>query len=124
MASEPKTFSSGASDPGVLAQISNEMVRLYKDQFGRGPTKVRTEFAGTDVVVCTLEDSLTSAERKMVEMGENQRLKDTRLYFQQATADDFRAAIEKTTGRKVRAFNSSTDPIADVSVEIFHLEPH
>jgi uncharacterized protein YbcI len=46
-----------AADPthSVRAEISREMVRLYKDQFGRGPTKARTEFAGPDIVVCTLE---------------------------------------------------------------------
>jgi uncharacterized protein YbcI len=108
--------------PSVLAEISREMVRLYKDQFGRGPTKVRTNFAGSDIVVCTLEDSFTPAERKLAEMGEHQRLRDTRLYFQYATADDFRAVIEKALGRKVRAFNSSIDTETDTSIEVFHLE--
>jgi uncharacterized protein YbcI len=32
----------GARVPSVLTQISNEMVRLYKEQFGRGPTTART----------------------------------------------------------------------------------
>jgi uncharacterized protein YbcI len=108
--------------PSVLAEISREMVRLYKEQFGRGPTKVRTNFAGPDIVVCTLEDSFTPAERKLAEMGEHQRLRDTRLYFQYATADDFRAVIEKALGRKVRAFNSSIDTETDTSIEVFHLE--
>ena len=26
----------------ILADVSREMVRLYKEQFGRGPTKART----------------------------------------------------------------------------------
>jgi uncharacterized protein YbcI len=109
--------------PSSLAEISREMVRLYKDQFGRGPTKARTNFAGPDTVVCTLEDSFTPAERKLAGMGEHQRLRDTRLYFQYATADDFRSVIERILGRKVRAFNSSVDTETDVSVEVFHLYP-
>ena len=32
----------GAREQGMLSTISNEMVRLYKEQFGRGPTKTRT----------------------------------------------------------------------------------
>ena len=53
----------------VRAELSREMVRLYKEQFGRGPTKAKSEFAGPDVLVCTLEDSFTPAERKLAEMG-------------------------------------------------------
>jgi uncharacterized protein YbcI len=107
----------------IRAEISREMVRLYKEQFGRGPTKARTEFAGPDVVVCTLEDSFTPAERKLAEMEEHQRLRDTRLYFQHATKDEFIGTIERLLNRKVRAFNSSIDTETDVSVEVFHLEP-
>jgi uncharacterized protein YbcI len=106
-----------------LAEISREMVRLYKEQFGRGPTKAKTNYAGPDVILCTLEDSFTPAERKLAEMGEHQRLRDTRLYFQHATEDDFRSIIERILGRKIRAFNSSVDTETDVSVEVFHLEP-
>src|SRR5215204_7604438 len=58
---------------GVLQELSNEMVRIYKEIFGRGPTRVRADWAGPDAVLCTLEDSLTPAERKMVELGEDQR---------------------------------------------------
>jgi uncharacterized protein YbcI len=107
----------------VHAEISREMVRLYKEQFGRGPTKVRTDFAGPNVVVCTLEDSLTPAERRLAEMGEHQRLRDTRLYFQHATEGEFREVIERVLGREVRAFISGIDTAQDVSAEVFYLEP-
>src|SRR3954464_2642352 len=90
----------------VRAELSREMVRLYKDQFGRGPTKARTEFAGTDIVICSLEDSFTPAERRLVEMGEDQRLRDTRLFFQHATVRQFCDVIERNLNRKVRAFIS------------------
>jgi uncharacterized protein YbcI len=99
------------------------MVRIYKDQFGRGPTKARSDFAGPDVLICTLEDSLTPAERRLAEMGEHQRLRDTRLYFQHATEGEFRDVIERVLGRKVRAFISGIDTVQDVSAELFYLEP-
>lgn len=111
-------------DPQIskLAEISREMVRLYKEQFGRGPTKARSDFAGPDVVVCTLEDTLTPAERRMAEFGEHQRLRDTRLYFQHATEAQFCEVIERILGRKVRAFVSGMDTAQDVSAELFYLE--
>src|SRR3954467_1736564 len=79
--------------------VSNAMVRLYKEQFGRGPTKAQTHFAGNDLVVTTLKDSLTPAERNLVAMGEHQRLRDTRMFFQYATEEHFRALVEDIVGR-------------------------
>ncbi|HEV7752358.1 MAG TPA: Na-translocating system protein MpsC family protein [Baekduia sp.] len=107
----------------VMMQLSNEMVRIYKDLFGRGPTRARTHLAGPDCIVCTLENSLTPAERKMAELGELQRLRDTRLYFQHACEADFRDAVERITGRRVRAFVSGMDVDKDVAAELFYLEP-
>jgi len=106
----------------VRAEISREMVRLYKELFGRGPTKARTEFAGPDIVICSLENTFTPAERSLAEMGEHQRLRDTRMYFQYATSEKFREIIERVTGRRVRAFISGLDPEADLCAEIFYLE--
>jgi uncharacterized protein YbcI len=107
----------------MRAELSREMVRLYKDLFGRGPTKSRTDFATPDTILCTLEDSLTPAERALVEMGEHQRLRDTRMYFQHATEERFREVVERVTGRQVRAFISGLDTVQDVAVEVFYLEP-
>src|SRR5436190_407227 len=90
------------STHSVRAEISREMVRLYKEQFGRGPTKARTDFAGPDIVLSTLQDSFTPAERRMVEMGEQQRLRDTRTFFQHATEGEFCAVIERALNREVR----------------------
>jgi uncharacterized protein YbcI len=107
---------------GVNAQISREMVRLYKELFGRGPTKARTTIS-RDLVVCTLEDSQTPAERSLVRLGEQQRLRDTRTFFQHASEGEFRNVIESRTGRKVRAFVSGMDVNEDVSAEVFYLHP-
>jgi uncharacterized protein YbcI len=110
-------------DHSARAEISREMVRLYKELFGRGPTKVKTEFCGPDALVCTLEDSFTPAERALAERGEHQRLRDTRMYFQYATEEKFCGTIERVLGRKVRAFVSGIDTKEDVSAELFYLEP-
>jgi uncharacterized protein YbcI len=108
----------------ALAEISREIVRIYKEQqFGRGPTKVRSDFAGTDVLVCTLENTFTAVETSLQQMGEHGRLRDTRLLFQYAAAKEFIGVVERMTGRKVRAFISGIDTEADVACETFVLEP-
>lgn len=107
----------------VLLAVSNAMVKLYKEQFGRGPTKARAAFAGPNLLVCTLNDSFTPAERNLVAMGEHQRLRDIRMFFQHATETAFRQEVEEILGRKVVAFVSGVDTEQDYSLEAFYLEP-
>jgi uncharacterized protein YbcI len=107
----------------VLAAVSSAMVSLHKEQFGRGPVRARTDFAGDDVLVCVLEDALLPAERTMVMMGDQQRVRESRTAFQAATRDQFVGALEAIVGRRVVAFASATDPDAGVVWEVFNLEP-
>lgn len=114
-------------EPGrtsVLAALSAEMVRLYKEQFGRGPTKVRSSWAGRDLVVVMLEDTLTPAERNLLSLGESGRLRETRMLFQYSWVREFCEPVERLTGRKVRAFISGIDAGANgMSMEAFALHP-
>ena len=68
--------------PSPLLDISNAMVRLYKETFGRGPTKARAHFAGPDTLAVLLEDTLTVAERRLVALGEHERVREHRLFLQ------------------------------------------
>jgi uncharacterized protein YbcI len=105
-----------------LMAASNAMVRLHKDQFGRGPANARAHFAGPDTLVCVLEDVLLPAERALVDMGEHQRVRESRIAYQVATAPAFVAAIEEIFNRRVRAFASGTDVTEDVVFETFLFE--
>ena len=89
------------------------MIRLHKEQFGRGPTRARTFWAGPDALSCFLEDTLTPAERNLARMGQHQRLRDIRTFFQYATVREFCQPVEQITGRTVRSFHSSIDTMAD-----------
>jgi uncharacterized protein YbcI len=113
--------SDGPGNP--MLALSNAMTRLYKELFGRGPTKVRAAYAGPDVVVVTLENTMTQAERNMARLGEHQRLRDVRLFFQHSSEPELRRPVEEILGRRVRAFTSGIDTQADVSVEVYILEP-
>src|SRR4029079_8782402 len=79
----------GEVEGTMLSALSNEIVALYKTELGRGPTKVRSNWAGPDAILVTLEDSLLPAEHRLVAMGEHARLRDTRTYFQYATVKEF-----------------------------------
>lgn len=123
-ASQPAGISGdGLPGQSILSAISNEMVRIYKDQFGRGPTKTRTNWSGADVIVVTLEDTFTPAERALHRMGEHERLRDLRLLFQYVEIKSFCEPVERLTGRKVRAFISGIDTEVDLACEMFILHP-
>ena len=124
MSTEEQEQTQDEGQVSVLMEISKAMVGLYKEQFGRGPTKARTHWAGPDTLICVLEETLTPAERNLVKMGEHQRLRDTRTFFQYATVREFCEPVEQITGRVVRAFHSSIDTKIDgMAVETFILYP-
>jgi uncharacterized protein YbcI len=107
----------------LMVELSNAMVQLYKELFGRGPTKAKTSYAGPDLLVSTLENSLTRIEQTMAAAGEHERVRDLRMHFQYLGEDDFVRTVERITGRKVRAFVSGMDTKHDVASELFYLEP-
>jgi uncharacterized protein YbcI len=105
-----------------MLAVSNAMVRLHKEQFGRGPTKARSYYAGPDTLLSILENVLVPAEQKLIEIGQEERVRDTRTSFQAATQAEFIAAVEQIVHRKVRAFASAVDVQANLAYEIFTFE--
>jgi uncharacterized protein YbcI len=106
-----------------LTTISNAMVRLHKEQFGRGPTHARSSFAGPDMLICVLRDAMLPAESKMAAMGAQQNVRETRVAFQEATRAEFIEAVEEIVHRKVRAFGSAIDVDHDTVFECYEFEP-
>lgn len=131
MSAEPaldNSFSSSHTRPAAAAstpllEISNAMVRLYKQAFGRGPTKVRTVFAGPDAVMVLLEDGFTIAERSLLSLGESDILRKSRLTVQEALEERARSLVEGALRRRTRAFITGIDPRRGVAVNLFTLEP-
>ena len=121
----PQRVAPGSDRPaGITSAISDEMVRLYKDQFGRGPDRVRTYWCNDDVLITILEDTFTPAERNLALLGEHQRLRDLRMFFQYATVAEFCGPVERLTGRTVKAFISGIDTAVDgLAMETFILHP-
>src|SRR5947209_4890086 len=115
----------GQPAPGeTLQEIANAMMSQVKTQFGRGPTRARAEWCGPDAISVFLEGLLTPAEQNLIDMGEHQRLRDLRLFFQYSSVRELCEPVEAITGRKVKAFISGMDTMCDgLSVETFVLHP-
>jgi len=105
-----------------MLEIANVMVRLYKEAFGRGPTRSRALFSGPDTLVVLLEDMMTMAERQLVALGESARVREDRLVLQLAIEDVKRSEIERILRRRALSCVSGADPARDVAAEVFLLD--
>jgi uncharacterized protein YbcI len=110
-------------DRGKLAAaISNAIVGLHRDHYGRGATRTRTVM-GSDYVIVFLEDVYTPVEKTLIEAGRFDAVKETRTAFQDTMREKFSTAVEQLVGRKVIGFLSQVHVDPDLSVETFILEP-
>lgn len=109
--------------PSPLLEVANVMVHLYKDAFGRGPTRSRALFSASDTLVILLEDMMTGAERQLVALGEYGRVREQRLLLQLAFQDMKRSEVERILRRRVLPYISGSDPARDLATEVFVLEP-
>src|SRR5688572_27949970 len=105
----------------VLAGISSGIVGLYREHFGKGPTKAKT-YVLDDLVICVLRDGLTTVERTLFAEGRADSVREMRAAFQDAVADKFNAVVEDLTGRRVVAFLSQAHVNPDLAIEVFFLD--
>jgi uncharacterized protein YbcI len=106
----------------ILADISRALVRLYKESYGKGPTKARTHISG-DLIVCLLEGGFVRAERTLRDAGRGDAVSDQREALQEVMRARFVETIEELTGRKVSTFISGVDLETETNAELFVLEP-
>ena len=101
--------------------ISNAIVQIYKEGYGKGATRARTRLLD-DIVVVELEDVLTRVEYTLMAAGKEEQVRETRQVFEQANRDAFIDAIEEITGRTVRALFTQIHFRPDLAVVVFLLE--
>ena len=109
-------------DKHALAAISEAIVTLHREYYGKGPTKAKT-FLVNDTVLCMLKGGFTVIERTLVDDGRRQAVRDMRHSFQAAMEERFTNVVEDALGRKVIAYMSQVHSDPDISAELFVLEP-
>ena len=105
----------------MRASLSNAMVGLKKELYGKGPTKVKT-YLNDNIVFCVLEQGLTQNEKTLVAAGEQSVVRDYRLKFQEVVKNSSTEAVERITGRKVLGYHSQIVFDPDTAFEIFVLD--
>ena len=104
----------------VLTAISDGMVALMKEFFGRGPTQAKTHYHD-DLVVCLLRGGSTRAEQTLWEGGRGAAVTQQRMDFHELMRERFNLVIESATGRQVVGFMSGNQQDPDIMCEVFVL---
>ena len=107
---------------GQLADISNGIVQLLRETYGRGPTKAKT-YLNDDIVLVVLEDILTTVEKTLLDDGRAGLVREVRLTYQEAESNRFKSVVEDAMGRRVLTYHSQVTFNPDMAFEIFVLEP-
>ena len=105
-----------------LAAVTNGIVQLFREYYGRGPNKAKSYLLDDRIVVCVLEDTMTTVEQTLAKSGDNEMVRQVRLRFQEVMALEFKTVVEKAMGRRVAAYHSQLTIEPDMGFELFVLE--
>jgi uncharacterized protein YbcI len=106
----------------VLTAISDGLVALLKEFYGRGPTRAKSYFED-DLVVCVLRGGFSRVEQTLLDGGRGAAVINQRMEFQEVMRQRFEAVIEDATGQRVIGFMSGNQQEPNMMCEVFVLAP-
>ena len=118
----PDAHSLHGSHGDVLTAISDGMVALLKEYYGRGPTQAKTYYQD-DLVVCVLRGGFTRVEQTLLAGDRGEAVILQRMAFQEVMRQRFEAVVQHATGRAVIGFMSGNQQQPDMICEVFVLSP-
>ena len=102
-------------------QVSNAMVGLKKEFYGKGPTEAKT-YINDNYMFCVMKGGLTRNEQTLLDRGEAELVRTYRLRFQEAMAGPTTESIERITGCRVLTYHSQIVFDPEHAVEFFVLD--
>jgi uncharacterized protein YbcI len=118
----PRDAQTTPSHGDVLTAISDGIVALMKEYYGRGPTRTKTYYKD-DLVVCLMRGGFSRVEQTLLEGGRGSAVIQQRMEFQELMRERFAEVIERATGRHVIGFMSGNQQDPDIMSELFILAP-
>jgi uncharacterized protein YbcI len=115
--SEPRPAAAGGD---VRTAVSEGLVALVKEYYGRAPQQAKT-YVNDDLVVCLLRGGFTPVEQTLREGGHGEEVIRQRMAFQDVMRERFEQVVEHATGRRVVGFMSGNQQEPDMICEVFVL---
>ena len=106
----------------LLAAISQRIVGMLREHYGRGPIKAKTYVLDDMIVVVLRGSGFIPLEQTIMASGEPERVLAMREDFQRAMAGRFQQVIEELTGRHVVAFVGRVNVEPDITMEVFFID--
>jgi uncharacterized protein YbcI len=105
-----------------LAAVTNGIVQLFHEYYGRGPDKAKSYLLDDRIVVCVLENTMTTVEQTLFQHDYGDMVRQVRLTFQGAMAAEFKGVVEVAMGRRVASYHSQLTMDPDMGFEFFVLD--
>jgi uncharacterized protein YbcI len=106
----------------TLAALSDAVVSIHKQFYGKGPTKARTHLH-RNLAVVLLNGGFTRGEHTLNDRGYGREVLHWRLAMQNSVEVELRAAVERILNRSVHSVMSANDPAKDLQAHVFVLLP-
>lgn len=106
----------------ILSAISDGLVALLKEHYGRGPDQAKSYYAD-DLVVAVFRGGYSRVEQTLLDGGRGDAVIEQRMHFQEMMRGRFEETVEAATGRKVIGFMSGNQQGPDLMCEVFILAP-
>jgi uncharacterized protein YbcI len=119
---QPEIQNPQSAHGDVLTAISDGLVALLKEYYGRGPTRAKAYYQD-DLVVCVLRDGFSRVEQTLLDGGRGHAVIQQRMEFQDVMRERFESVIEDATHRRVIGFMSGNQQHPDMMCEVFILAP-
>ena len=116
------SVSEQSSHGANLATVSNGIVQLLRETYGRGPTKAKS-YLNDNVLLVVLEDILTTVEKTLLDDGRDELVREVRLSYQTAESNRFKSVVEEALNRKVVTYHSQVTFDPPMGFEFFVLRP-
>ena len=105
----------------LLPTISNEVVRILKDSFGKGPVQAKS-YLLDDFLLVVMRGGVTVAEQTMLDRGHGDLVRTFRQTYQNEMGTELVSTIEELTGRKVVNYQSQILFEPHIVMEIFFFD--
>jgi uncharacterized protein YbcI len=106
----------------TLTAISDGVVSLLKEFYGRGPSRAKSYFQD-DLVVVIMRGGFSRVEQTLLDGGRGEAVIQQRMEFQEVMRGRFADVVERATGRTVIGFMSGNQQESDLMCEVFVLAP-
>jgi len=107
----------------LLLEISNAIVRVYRDCAGKGPSSCKAYWAGRDSLLVMMRGGFSVAEQMLYEGGHGNVVRESWHKLQDLLEGRLTAMVAELSGREVIAFMSSTHQGPDLMAQVFVLAP-